>query len=44
MRRKNPGSNRRTCLVKKERTVKKAALDAKNTLRFFIFVIPVILG
>jgi hypothetical protein len=43
MRGENPGSNRRNCLIKKERTIKKAALGANNTPSFFNFALPIIL-
>jgi hypothetical protein len=44
MRGENPGSNRRNRLIKKKRTIKKAALDARNTSSFNIFDEPIILG
>jgi hypothetical protein len=44
MRGENPGSNRRNRLIKKKRTIKKAAPGARNTLSFFIFAAPVIMG
>jgi hypothetical protein len=44
MMRKNPGSNRRNSLIKKKRTIKKAAQGAKNTLSFFVFDEPLIMG